>query len=133
MLGSGVCSGYGGTAERTPGPHRLGETQRAGEDTESVSLAFRLICGAQDGARGLKHAQHTTLALSLHQTLAKAAASRTQDTIKIQGPGKAEDTSGQTDNSMEASEMMGMCMLKIKHRGPCTLVKASNGRRVWKK
>lgn len=41
-VGLGVYSDYGETVERTPSQHRLGETQRAGEDTDSASLGFGL-------------------------------------------------------------------------------------------
>lgn len=59
MVGSGVCGGYGGITERSPDQYRLSETQRAGEETEAVSLVFRLICGVQNGARSLKQAKPT--------------------------------------------------------------------------
>lgn len=65
-----MCSGCGRTAERTPGQHKLGETQGARKDTDGVSLGFRLICGAQDGARGLEP-------LSLHPNSSQQAALRT--------------------------------------------------------
>lgn len=39
-------------------PARAGEAPRAGGDPDRVSLGFRLICSAQDGARGLEHAKH---------------------------------------------------------------------------
>lgn len=45
VVRSGVCSGHGGIAEKTPDQYRLREPQRDGEETDSVSSGFRIKPG----------------------------------------------------------------------------------------